>query len=297
MKKLSIINNIYVKLFIAAFFWGGSSIAAKILMKSASPSVATFSRFCGAAIILFFIVRLPSGKSKISLHDHLKLIILGLVGITLCYYLYFCGLQLSSTFNAALFEATTPLLTFLISLLIRKEKFDIYQFIGLIVAYFGIIVITMQGDFVNLINMNFNYGDILLLLSTVCFGLYNVFYKNFSIKISASLKTYYIFLYGGIGLLPWLVYDIYTKKGLQITLSFSSIFCILFLAAGSSVISYLFFNEGITKLGASKASECINLVPIIAIILTLIVLKDIPKWYQIIGAIIILVGMFISKRK
>ena len=82
----------------------------------------------------------------------------------------------------------------------------------------------------------------------------------------------------------------------DLILNIYSIGCIAFLAIGSSAIAYLFFNQGIEKIGASKASECINLVPVIAIILTLIVLKDIPQMYQIVGAIIILLGVYISKK-
>jgi len=51
-------RDINAKLLVSAFFWGGSSIAAKILMQYASPPISTFARFGGAAVMLFLIVRI-----------------------------------------------------------------------------------------------------------------------------------------------------------------------------------------------------------------------------------------------
>lgn len=289
-------RGITAKLLVSSFFWGGSSIAAKILMQYASPPIATFARFSGAAVVLFLFVRIPAGKIQISITEHIKLAVLGLVGVSLCYYFYFRGLEISSTFNAALFEAATPLLTFLIALICRKESFNQSQFIGLLVAYFGVMVIAAQGNIRNIIDMKFNLGDLLLLASTVCFAVYNILCKEFTTTLSATLETFYIFAYGTIGLLPWLSLSIKEKAKIDLILNMHSIGCIAFLSIGSSAIAYLFFNQGIEKLGASKASECINLVPVIAIILTLVVLKDLPQTYQIVGAIIVLLGVYISKK-
>lgn len=290
-------KTIYFKLFISAFFWGGSSIAAKILMETTSPSIATILRFFGATIALFFLVKVPNRKVIVTLKEHVSLAISGIVGITFCYYFYFEGLNLSSTFNAALFEAATPLLTFLIALFLRKEKFEKFQFLGLIIAYCGVFVIVAQGSIHNIIQFNFSAGDILLLLSTVCFAIYNILCRNISTSLPVTIETYYIFLYGSIGLFPWLLFKKIGNDKLYWDISIVNIVCVIFLALGSSAIAYLFFNEGIKELGASKASKCINLVPVIAMVLTLIVLKDIPTLYQVIGAIIILTGIYVSQKK
>ena len=90
--KNNVNRNVNAKLLISAFFWGGSSIAAKILMQYASPPISTFARFGGAAVVLFLIVRIPAGKVKISLNEHIKLAVLGLIGVSLCYNYYFRGL-------------------------------------------------------------------------------------------------------------------------------------------------------------------------------------------------------------
>lgn len=289
-------RRIYIKLFFSAFFWGGSAIAAKILLKEVSPSVATFIRFFGATITLFIFFRIPAGILRISFKEHFKFMLLGITGITLCYFFYFEGLFFSSTFNAALIEATIPLFTLMISVVLKKETFNKTQFIGFIIAYFGISIIISHLDINTIKTLSFNIGDILLLASTFCFGIYNVLYRQFHSKISATLQTYYIFLYGSIGLIPWLFYDFISPGNFKVSTSLVSVICSVFLALGSSVVAYLFFNQGIEALGASKASGFINYVPIITIILTLIVLREIPTLTQIIGAVVVLAGIYISQK-
>jgi len=72
---------------------------------------------------------------------------------------------------------------------------------------------------------------------------------------------------------------------------------ILFLSLGSSVLAYLFFNEGIKQLGASKASGFINYVPIITIVLSLVILRETPVSSQCIGAAIVLSGIYLSGKR
>jgi drug/metabolite transporter (DMT)-like permease len=74
-------------------------------LESLLPSQVTFLRFFIAFVILgIFILVIKQYKVKISLFEHIKLAILGFVGIALCYYFYFKGLYYSTAFNAGLIE-------------------------------------------------------------------------------------------------------------------------------------------------------------------------------------------------
>lgn len=292
------VDTVYLKLLVSAFFWGISVTAGKLLLNEVSPAWATFLRFSVAAIMLLIITKLVEKDIRIGAKEHLKLFILGLIGVTLCYYFYFTGLYHSSAFNTALIEATIPLVTLLISVVIKKERFHLMQFVGFIIAYIGILVIISNLNISTLLAMNFSFGDILLLLGTLCFGIYNVLYRNFSFSISPSLQTSFIFLYGAVGLIPWLLYDINKGSGIVLlNLSLNAIGSVLVLSLGSSVVAYLFFNEGIKTVGASKASGFINLVPIISIVFTISILKEQPTLAQFIGATIVLIGVFLSQKE
>lgn len=292
---------VYIKLFLSAFFWGGSAIAGKLLLNDMNPSSATFMRFFGATIILFFFCRIHMKATKISLSlkDHFILFGLGIIGIALCYCFYFQGLYISSAFNASLIEATIPLCTLFISVGCKKERFTKNTFLGALIAYLGIFIIITKLDLNIIYTLNFNKGDILLLISTLCFGIYNVLYRNLAPNIPSTHQTYYIFLYGTIGIIPWMIYNLYLDNNFYNfvkSFSITNIGYMIFLSLGSSVLAYLFFNEGIKLLGASKASIFINYVPVITIFLSIIILNDIPIVSQIIGSVVVLGGVYLSQR-
>ena len=285
----------YLKLFLSALFWGSSAIVGKLLFKEFLPSQVIFIRFALASIFLSFLIFVVKREPLyVSIKGHFKLIILGIIGVTLCYYFYIKGLYLSSALNAGLIESTIPLITLLLAIIIQEEKFRLLNTIGFILAYLGVVIIITKLDFNTIKNSTYNIGDIYLLISTLCFGIYNILVKKFKFNnIDNGQKLFFIFFYGSIFLLPWLYQDL-TSGNLTWNLSFLNIFYILILSLGASVIAYIFFNEGIEKIGASKASSFINLVPIITIILAIIFLKEIPSLSQIIGIITILSGVYLS---
>ncbi|OPY76284.1 MAG: putative inner membrane transporter YhbE [Syntrophorhabdus sp. PtaU1.Bin058] len=289
-------RSVYVKLTFSAIFWGVSAIAGKILLETITPSQVTFLRFFIATLILCTMLFIQNKEQfKVSFYEHIKLAILGIVGIALCYYFYFQGLNLSTAFNAGLIESTIPLVTLALSVLIKEEKFDITNAVGFIVAYIGVVIIVTKCDLSIILKSSYNSGDIMLIFGTLCFGLYNVLLKKFSFSFSSqNLKLFYIFMYGSIVLLPWLLFD---NKANNLHWSFSiiDILCLSILSIGASVLSYVFFNEGIKKIGASKASSFINLVPIITVTLALLILKEEPNFSQIIGSVVILTGVYICQ--
>ena len=288
---------VYIKLIFSAIFWGSSAIAGKILLGKFLPSQVTFLRFFIAFIILaIFVLINKKHLVKVSIAEHVKLAVLGFVGVALCYYFYFEGLYYSTAFNAGLIEATIPLITLAISVLIKEESFDLESTFGFVVAYIGVIAIITRMDLSVIISSNYNLGDILLLLGTVCFGVYNVLLKKFSFSFKSQyMRLLLIFMYGSIALLFWLLLDMQSQKILDWSFSGADVFAIALLSLGASVLAYVFFNDGIKMIGASNASSFINLVPVITAILSLTILGERLSYSQIVGSVIILSGVYISQ--
>ena len=67
------------------------------------------------------------------------------------------------------------------------------------------------------------------------------------------------------------------------------------LALGASVLAYVFFNQGIEQIGASRASSFINLVPVITAGLAFALLGERPDFSQLLGSAVILLGVSLSQ--
>ncbi|MFE8146144.1 DMT family transporter [Brenneria goodwinii] len=291
-------GRIYVKLMLSAFFWGSSVVAGKYALQIYRPSEISFFRFFIAAVIMFFLVNPKKAIFVISPRNHLRLFILSLAGVTLCYYFSFNGLHLSSAFNTGIIEATTPLLTLLIAVVCGMERMTFNQLAGLITAYLGIGITISNGSWQALVNADYNSGDILILLSTLCFAIYNILTRKWQLAIPDRVFMFYFFFYGCLALLPWLILDAGNRVAIPWydALRPLPLFSILFMAAGGSVVAYLFFNQGISAIGVSKAASFINLVPLVTVFLSVGLLGETAGVSQWLGAVIILAGVFLANK-
>lgn len=289
--------KVYITLSLSAFFWGGSAIAGKYALEVFIPSVVTFLRFFIAAAIILCFIKDKKKLIHIDFITHLRMFITAIFGVTLCYYFYFNGLNSSSAFNAGIIEATIPLITLLIAAMSGMEHVKPWQLLGLIVAYLG-VTMTITGDDWNILSAaSYNIGDIMLLVSTFCFGIYNILIKRWTIALPGMTKMFYLFLYGSVAFLPWVLTDMAHLPSLcnpgkmPTIISLSSL---LFMSVGGSVLAYLFFNQGIDEIGATKAASFINLVPFITVLLSVFVLKEHAGMLKWIGAAIIITGVMLS---
>lgn len=235
----------------------------------------------------------------IDLQTHFRMFITAMFGVTLCYYFYFNGLNNSSAFNAGIIEATIPLITLLIAAMSGMERVRSWQLIGLIIAYLGVALTITGGDWHILSVAAYHRGDILLLISTLCFGIYNVLIKRWVIVLSGMVRMFYLFFYGSMAFVPWVLNDCYHLHGLVYSgmhISAISILSMAFMSIGGSVLAYLFFNQGIDAIGATKAASFINLVPFITVFLSVVVLKEPAGSLKWAGALIILSGVMLSNR-
>ncbi|TKI04667.1 DMT family transporter [Martelella alba] len=289
--------RVYLALSLSAFFWGGSAIAGKYALAVFVPSLVTFLRFFIAAIIILWCVKDKRQLIQIDLLTHLRMFITAIFGVTLCYYFYFNGLNSSTAFNAGIIEATIPLITLLIAAMSGMEHVNPWQLAGLIIAYLGVTVTITGGNWRVFSTASYNMGDIMLLVSTLCFGIYNVLIKRWTIPVPGMVKMFYLFFYGSLAFLPWVAADMARLPSLCLVgkvptlVSYSAI---LFMSVGGSVLAYLFFNQGIDEIGATKAASFINLVPFITVLLSVLVLKETAGWLKWLGAVIIITGVFLS---
>jgi|GEM_PF-1006435 len=291
--------KVYITLLLSAFFWGGSAIAGKFSLAIFFPSTVTFLRFFIAAIIILIFLKNKKQLMVIDPVMHLKMFITAIFGVTLCYYFYFKGLNSSSAFNAGIIEATIPLITLLFAALSGMEHVKAWQLIGLFIAYLG-VTITITGGDLNILSVAaYHKGDILLLISTLCFGVYNVLIKRWTMPLSGMARMFYLFIYGSIAFVPWVIIDFYDFHGFiypNMHISVISILSILFMSIGGSVLAYLFFNQGIEAIGATKAASFINVVPFITVLLSVFVLKEPAGPLKWAGAVIIMSGVMLSNR-
>ncbi|HSQ34043.1 MAG TPA: DMT family transporter, partial [Peptostreptococcaceae bacterium] len=107
---------------------------------------------------------------------------------------------------------------------------------------------------------------------------------------------YATMLIGVLILLPLSIWELY-QPNFKVILEPKSVFVLFYVGFLASVVSLIFWNIGVSKVGASKAGIFLNLVPLFAIIFAIIFEKETLIWYQTIGGSIVIIGVLLSTYK
>lgn len=284
--------KIFFMLLSFSIFTGATFNLAKYTVYYFSPFSAAAWRF-GLAATIMVIIFMVKEKVKMEFlkQNGLMYISLGFIGIFGFNTLFFLGMKFTSPVNGALIMATNPLLTTILSKFILDTPITKHQGFGISFSLIGVILVLTQGSWNIISSLSFSIGDIFILLGNLCWALYGVLGRRYLRNSSSLQTTTHTMVVGALFLVIISTFNPNPQHALGIPLGAWG--AIAFMALFTTVLGYLFWNEGIKAIGASKTSIFFNLVPVVTMVITLISGVTIT-WVQIIGSILVLMGVAVA---
>lgn len=296
----------YVLACFSVFIWGITFVCTKQLLIYFSALEILFIRF--ALAYLFLWVLYPH-KLKMSKKENLLVALAGLTGVTLYQFTENLALDFTTASNVSIIVAICPIFTALTSQIFLKEKHLTLNFcLGFSLAFVGIILVSFNGK------LNFNLspkGDILALISAICWGFYSLFVTIINRKgYNTICVTRKIFFYALIFMIPLMICGFFTKNPESATyveldgtlnkIRFTSflnwiLFC--FLGILASGMCFVAWNKACTILGTVKISSGLYLIPVVTIFFAAIFLKEKITLMGCIGSLLTIIGLFVSSKK
>jgi len=279
--------------------WGTTFVATKLLLENFTAVEILFIRFVlgYAALALasipgFFRKREQPARK---LRQELYFAAAGLTGVTLYYLLENIALTYSTASNVGIIVAIAPIFAALFaSIFLAGEKITMRFFMGFAVAISGIILVSLNGNFVLRLNPA---GDILAALAAIIWAVYSVIQKKIqAFGYSVIVLTRKTFFYGLVFMIPVLAImgfhpDLHTLASPQ------AVFPFLYLGIGACAICFSTWHYALHVLGAMKTSAYIYLVPFVDILFASWILHEKITWAAIGGTLLILSGLYLSERR
>jgi drug/metabolite transporter (DMT)-like permease len=287
-------TNTYLLMILTTMFWGSSFVAGKIALPEFPPMTLTFFRFIIATAIIFPYMWSKSSVKVPERKDIPLLFGLGFLGVSGYFAFQFTALLYTSAANASTINALNPLVSSMFANMLTDERLSKKKIWLIMLALVGVLLTVTGGDPNVLISMQFNKGDLIMLLAMFSFAIYGVFSKKATQRYEPLLVTSYVFLFGLIQITPLMLMEgVYGQ-----VLSFSSAAWagIIIMAIGSSVVGYQIQQVSIKKIGVNKTSLFINLVPLFAILFSYLILGDRITIINIVSAAIIGTAVFLNTR-
>ncbi len=272
--------------------WAGNTIAGRVSTGEMSPMVVVFLRWfiISVFLICFLNKKLISSFKSIS-KKLVWLCLMGSLGLTGFNALFYIAAQNTTAINLGIIQGIMPAIILVGSVIIFKEVVNITKVVGLIIAFFGVLVVVSQGDYERVILLSFNYGDIVMLSACFFYSGFTLGLKNKPVIDPIVLMTYFS-LSALIFSIPLLIIEYYLGL-IQVPATSTAWLTILYIAFVPSFLAQIFFIRGVELVGASKAGLFINFLPIFAAILGVLLLGERLFVYHLISLFIVLLGVYL----
>lgn len=270
-------------------FWGANYVVGKWGMLGFDPVIFNLMRFLGATPVLFLMLYLLEKDLRVQLRDLPELALLGLVGITVYQTLFMASVKYATATNASLILAASPVFTAIFAKLAGQEKLGRQGWLGSGIAFIGVLLVLLFSSN----KLAFGYevwrGNLYGILASSVWGLYPIVAYRPLQKYSALKAITYSALFGT---LFFIVIGIKALLAVSLpNVPMASWGSLLFSIGPVTIFGLVTWYYGISKVGANRVMAYMYAVPAVAVITAFIVLGERLHFLQVIGAVVIFLGI------
>ncbi|AOY77643.1 DMT family transporter [Clostridium formicaceticum] len=282
--------RVWILLIVCNLFWAGNYVFGKYVTAEMTPLAITFSRWVLAVLLLFPTAHfLEKPEWRKAGKSWKPLVMMGILGI-ICYNLsLYAALDYTSATNAALVNSLAPGTIAVLSVIMLGERISKLQILGILISLIGVLLVLTEGNLMEVFQMQYNRGDLIMLFAVVVWTLYSIIGKRVGNMIPPITATAISALFAIALMLPFII-----REGMNLTqLSLLAIIGVLYIAICASVCSFVFWNMAIREIGASKAGIFINLMPVFTALISWSLGESITA-AQIAGGLFVFTGVYFT---
>jgi drug/metabolite transporter (DMT)-like permease len=281
-----------VSLLLTAFFFGSNFAAVKLVVESVPPILFAATRFTLAGLLLLPLALLSGPENRLSRRDLLPMFGLGLVGVTLTQTVFTVGVDLTTAANTALVYSTSPVWGMLLAFALGWERPRASGVLGVGLCLIGVGAIVFGSlDFAGTSLL----GDALILAASVFWGSYTVLTLSMLRRYSALALAAYAMTLGGLAAFPLAALDpsplnLAGLDGLTWGAAAYSALC-------SSTFGFAAWGWGVSHVGANRVLIYQYLVTLTGVSTGILLLGESFGAGQLIGAAVILAGVYLARSR
>jgi len=206
----------------------------------------------------------------------------------------YLGLNYTTATNALILNSFIPVMVITISWIFLREKLTPLQLAGVAVSLAGVMMILTRGDIGALTSFKLNGGDLLLILAMLMWSVYTIGLRWQPAGLHMLTFLFVLMVIGDLAVLPLFAVEFAIGRHMAVTPA--NVAAIAMVALTSSVLAYIFWNQGVAQVGANVAGLFVHLMPVFGIVLAWIFLDERLALFHVVGIALILSGIGITSR-
>lgn len=290
---------VYLKLATVTMLWGGTFVAGRFLADGLTPLFAASLRFLLASVaLLLFMAVTRAPMHWPSWRQWLQLGLLGFFGIFFYNLCFFYGLHYINASRASLIVALNPAVIGLASWLLFKERLSKTQVAGIAICMVGAGVVIASRDQPGWDSHGANawIGDLLILGCVLGWGVYSLCSKALNQALGPLHTVTYSMVLGTLML--WTASAIRGELSLEVATRLQPVqmVSLVYLAVLGSALAYIWYYQGIGKIGATRAGVFIALNPLTAVVFGALLLGEHMSAAMYLGGGAIVLGIYLCNK-
>ncbi|MDL4861702.1 DMT family transporter [Halomonas elongata] len=274
----------------AVLIWSGNMTINQLTVGAIAPSSIAFLRWLLALAVLTPFVAPAAWRYRDTLRrEWPKLAVLGLLGMGLWQGLAYVAAETTSATNMGILAAMVPLLTVLLSALILREAPSVGGILGGLFALCGVALLLGRGNPLSLLELEIASGDALMLVAATCYALYGVMLKRWPLDLPP-----WVLLYGQVICAVLILLPPYLL-GPMTPVTSSNAGLIAYAGIPASIVTTYLWMLAIRRIGASRASIFINLMPLFSALIAMAVLGERLALFHVFGGALVLAGVIMAQ--
>ncbi len=282
---------LYTLMILAMATWGLSWTNAKVLSDYGPSSVVAFWRFFFSSITMIPVLWLTGNDFRVT-RQGMKYIFPGAVFISLYNIFFFVGTDRGSASVGGIIVPTfNPVITFIISVLLLKQVFSRKDIIGLVLGFTG-GVIVLQAWTLSLEQMIAN-GNMYFICASISWGIMSVISGRSHGHVSTLSFSFWVYTISAL-----IYLGVTWNKDILLIFTYDWIFWVnmFFLSAGAMVFGTTVYFLATTRLGPEKASAFIFMVPVTALLFSVLLIGERLEVTTMIGGIMTMTAVYLINK-
>ncbi|MDX3807853.1 DMT family transporter [Bosea thiooxidans] len=287
-------NNAYLLMILTTLIWACNAVASRLAVGNITPMALTSFRWIGVCLIMHFLLRRQIAEHWPQIKAHWRfLAALGIVGFTAFNTLMYIAAYSTSAVNIGILQGSIPVFVLLGAFLAYRIPIGGMQALGVLLTLLGVAVTASRGDVHALAKLRFAAGDLLMILACI-------FYASYTVAVRSRPKMPQLVFFTVVASfacaisLPLLATEIAIGRYHAPTPTGWGI--LAFTVIGPSILSQLSFMRAIELIGPGRAGVFVNLVPVFAPILAVLVIGEPFGLHHALALALVLGGIFIAER-
>jgi len=284
----------YMLLSFTAFCWAWNAIFGRLAVGEISPMALVAGRWIGVSLLMVLVAHRNVSRDWPVLRPHLsRVMVLGVLGFTCFNALFYVAAHHTSAVNIGILQGAIPMFILVGAFAVYRTPVTPLQLAGVLLTAVGVVIVGSGGSLARLAALAVNFGDVLMVTACLLYSVYTVALRKR--PPASALGLFAVMAFAAfLASLPLVTAEIALGRFQWPTMTGWII--VVLVTVFPSFLAQIAFIHGVALIGPGRAGVFVNLVPVFASILAVMVLREPFKLFHAIALGLVLGGILLSER-